>query len=414
MMKLIKPWVENLGINPKEFSSWSEQTPRSESVTFWCLVNGKLNEDQYLNWARDHYELLSINAEFFKIPPNFTLWNKIKTVANWSKELVPICEWDGTVFVACVEPLLDVKWSFPVQYVLASASDLQSHWELLNSSSATQDEKSFASFPPPPDQQLAEIPPEPMLDVKAQTSDAPEGLASMPSITPTFDAPTFDAPEGIVISTPHSNTESDGPQGFSYSEASIAPLQEAPEGLSVLTSTHVDVSEKEIAPPIISLSEFQQKAVVKPKTDTTTTHPVSATNTQHLIGFLQNIRKDFNGGLILKVTQGSIKAEVWDEPFKSKDGAAMWSLSEPSAFRIAYRTRMPYLGHIVDTKVNSEFFKYWGFNELPKNALVQPVSHEGEITHLILAICRETQKNHHVLQLGEQLVSSFHQVRQAA
>src|SRR5262245_9726366 len=124
-MRATKPWVEALKIDPQKVSAWAMEVPRHESVTFWCLEKGHLRSAEYFEWARDYYGLAQVSEEYFHQPANRDLWSKIHSVANWSPELLPIEEWDGVVFVACVEPPEGIQWSFPVQYVLATATDLR-------------------------------------------------------------------------------------------------------------------------------------------------------------------------------------------------------------------------------------------------------------------------------------------------
>src|SRR6185312_13913243 len=152
-MKTVKEWLSGLQVPKEKYELWLSEVPAGESFTYWCLQSGRLNENEYLSWARSHYALPSLNADFFDQPVNRELWTRIQSVANWSTTMIPIAEWDGLVYVACVEPDLDHKWSFPVCYVLAKSQNLKKLWQEL----ITTDEISFAGFPPTPDKQSTNV-----------------------------------------------------------------------------------------------------------------------------------------------------------------------------------------------------------------------------------------------------------------
>jgi hypothetical protein len=138
LMKSIKPWVNEMGVTEAQMTQWSREAPKGKSLTYWCLENGKIPTDEYLFWARNHYGLAVLKPEFFEQSPNFDLWRNIASVANWSAEMVPLHEWDGVVFVGCVEPLDDISWSFPVRYIIADAQSLASSWQTLQTGPAVQ------------------------------------------------------------------------------------------------------------------------------------------------------------------------------------------------------------------------------------------------------------------------------------
>ncbi|MCB0407670.1 MAG: hypothetical protein KDD34_05650, partial [Bdellovibrionales bacterium] len=126
-----KPWVDPLNIKINDYENWLNQVEPHQSVTYWALIKGKLRAKNYLLWAREHYQLPVLKDSYFAENCNHQLWSQIQSVANWSPEMLPLEQWDGVVFIGCVEPPVDVKWSFPVSYVLASGRSLKKHWQVL-------------------------------------------------------------------------------------------------------------------------------------------------------------------------------------------------------------------------------------------------------------------------------------------
>ena len=139
-MSEVKPWVEPLQIPVPEYAEWTQQAPPNRDFTFWCMETGKLDEGQYLNWAREHYGLASLDHSFFHTSPDLVLWQRVYNVGQWNEAMLPVGEWDGVVFIACVTPPLKDQWSFPVRYILAPPSGMRAAWRMLQQSA-----KSFAA-----------------------------------------------------------------------------------------------------------------------------------------------------------------------------------------------------------------------------------------------------------------------------
>lgn len=115
----------------QNYSQWNLEVPDGLNFTYWCLQTKKIDQDEYLSWAREHYGLASLNHNYFEKMPDVELLERASTIANWSEWLLPVCEWDGVIFVACVEPLQDHNWSFPVQFVLAESSEIKKYWDRM-------------------------------------------------------------------------------------------------------------------------------------------------------------------------------------------------------------------------------------------------------------------------------------------
>ncbi|MCB0364545.1 MAG: hypothetical protein H6624_06205 [Bdellovibrionaceae bacterium] len=126
-----KAWAQPFQVSSETYADWGQQAPSDRDFTYWCLETGRLSEGQYLNWAREHYGLASLEPEFFQTSPDLVLWSRVAAEGNWYEWMLPVGEWEGVVFVACVEPPRQVDWDFPVRFVLAPASGLRVAWQLL-------------------------------------------------------------------------------------------------------------------------------------------------------------------------------------------------------------------------------------------------------------------------------------------
>lgn len=136
-MSKVKPWARPLQVPDSTYNKWARQAPPEDNFTFWCIKTGKLDENQYLKWAREHYGLASLEPSFFDTCPHSELWQKVSPQGQWNENLIPIGEWEGVIFIACIEPPAEKLWNFPVHYILAPASGLSSTWQQFQQSSAT-------------------------------------------------------------------------------------------------------------------------------------------------------------------------------------------------------------------------------------------------------------------------------------
>lgn len=376
MLMTSKPWALALHVPQSTYNSWAKQCPKDESVLLWSLSTNQISSDDYFLWAREHYGLAHLNSEFFERAADKSLWQKIKTAINWSAEMIPVLEWDGVIFIACIEPQPEISWSFPVQFVLANANDLKKYWNELHND--LHNELHIAAAP------IHFDPPEGMGAINTvatpEENNPPEGIEAPVGLSVPGDFKlnlNLTVPEGL-----------NPPEGAITSVIQIKQASNIPDGLNINPSVHA----------------------MDPQSN--------------YVNFLYKAENDFQGGMILSVADEQLKAIAWNSKFKpiNAKAEAFWSLNQPSAFRVAYRTKLPYLGHVVDTPINREFFNSWGMEHLPERILVQPVkatpqnnitstSHNAPpITHLILLITNTEKQNHAILSLAEKLSIEFNQL----
>ncbi len=125
-------WLEALNVTEDQLEGWIAAKPKDTSIAYWCLNKKYINESAYINWAKNYYQVPAMdnNYENFNIDPEF--WLQIKSVSNWSEQLIPLYLYENTMFVLSSEPL-EMNWSFPVQYVLGTPEQLSYFWNKLNS-----------------------------------------------------------------------------------------------------------------------------------------------------------------------------------------------------------------------------------------------------------------------------------------
>jgi len=412
MMKKVRPWVEALGIPEDDYQRWCLNIPAAESVTFRCLREGRIPVEAYLDWACNHYELPVLKKDFFANAPDHTLFEKLKSIGSWSNEIMPIGEWDGVIYIACTEPNDDISWSFNVCYLLAAPASLEAHWKALNATkpvlAPTVATPSLVTPPLPP---MAEITKTafPVLPNIATPDKKDDPFAAIEmqltqtavKIPEASAAPALDMPEGFgAVGTFAPAPALDVPDAF----AALAP-----EGISHEATPAVN----DVVPEGLSLPDMPENTLtaIVPKADVSISPaPVTSQdlNTMQKMAqeYFKELKSDFVGCMLLSFDGDNLRPIAWDEKWKTTGpNTAFISLSNASAFRVVYRTKMPYLGHVVETPSNSEFFSAWGFTALPENILVQPLSENGQWYGMLLLLADKTKKQSTQLAVAEQVAA---------
>ncbi len=131
-MKPKEQWLRPFNISETNLEQWYKEIPSGTSLTYWALETHKISEQEYFTWARDHFAIPSLNEKASCVTLNFVLWKELRHISYWSCEMLPLAEWDGTIFIICIEVPSDIEWDFSVQYILASPQQLKYFWTQLN------------------------------------------------------------------------------------------------------------------------------------------------------------------------------------------------------------------------------------------------------------------------------------------
>ncbi|MFK8138418.1 MAG: hypothetical protein AB8E15_08665 [Bdellovibrionales bacterium] len=130
------PWASAFNIDVNSITHWQSQSG-DKNVLEWAIENGKIPELKYLTWAKDYYNIPAIGQSFFEKSPDPSLWEKWAG-ADWEPSFFPVYEWQGTLYVACIEPpsseQVDAlqKLNFKFNLLLAPLSSMGSWWSILN------------------------------------------------------------------------------------------------------------------------------------------------------------------------------------------------------------------------------------------------------------------------------------------
>ncbi|MBC87394.1 MAG: hypothetical protein CL677_09480 [Bdellovibrionaceae bacterium] len=131
-------WGPALGIDNQQLEEWRQQAPDGTPLITWCIYNQLIDENQYLNWAKDYFGLAALKNEFFEGKFNPYLLQNLKD-SEWSENFIPVAHWDDVLFVACAEPQQSQRWPMKVQFVLAPPTYLKKTFEQYGNTDETSD-----------------------------------------------------------------------------------------------------------------------------------------------------------------------------------------------------------------------------------------------------------------------------------
>lgn len=294
-------WIEHFQVSEENLTKWREQAGPNEDLLRWCLLNGKLMESDYLQWACEHYELPAVEAQYFSLPPDTDFWDRIRTTGPWSPSLVPLHEWQGVLLIACVSPDPNAKFAQPHRFVLSSARALSMLWMTLNqnfdrlsrsglgnTSTATIPIAATKTVPLQPQAAMAsEATPERrpdlnLADKATKASDAPSGLATDLAALASATGAADDGPDGIVMKnlfepaapTVERPTASDD-------EITAGPEVDAPEGLAGFARLmNAEATGATTSSASIELDSISFE-ISEPAADETTPVPTTPLTTNH-------------------------------------------------------------------------------------------------------------------------------------
>ncbi|MBY0385230.1 hypothetical protein K2X05_08740 [bacterium] len=414
--------------------SWKEKfnVPKdSEHSLIEILRSGFINEDEYLQWASETYQLPVVTHDFFKTLNNYKLVLENPS-PHWSETFFPAAEWDNTLFIVCLEPQ-QIELSKPYNCILASLFRMETLWNKM-------------------EKQASENPVEISFSEPVLSQEEPMNLVIEEKLTsPDF---SFDS---IVQETPTSEPDASGeppqdpapdfappPQSHAsysasenvYEDSKITSLfsqMESSTQISIPDFVVDELLKPELPPPIentatgirmnpnASGDSFNTPEITNVVNLGKTKPEITFTNTKTILPFPDRsthfsfIRTVFSEQVILEA-RGKVKENtdphqalicafhilkdyykklMW--AVRDQKGAVFpiasntaWDFSEeawntpidfksPNPFRIAKFTAKPYHGEVYPNPINDHFFQLWNAGKYPPVMTIVPVRLQGKV-----------------------------------
>lgn len=372
VMNQIQAWMGSFSLTKEQVEQWEQQLPKGKSVIRWILENNKIAPDAFLLWAKKNYQLPILKESFSDFKSASEIKNRYSNI--WPDHVAPIADWDGTLFLACLEPVIDFQCPQNHQWVLAPLSMIIKL-------------RGEAEVAPPQQAPLA---------------DAPAGLKVEALASVSFDKLSLDAPAGLNFAAPPP------PPSKPESLDSKTRIIEGPAGLNFnLDEPPVAAAPPVAAPPIVPpppIPNITSISNIAPPAMTL----MSETGVRGFedVGsyLLTEMSKHFEKSIILLFNQERL--EVWKcsagwARDTAKSGAI--DLSGASIFRIVNETKNSYHGPVVPNPINDAFFEAWHGGKYPEHVTISPILIGKNLSGMILGVASKAKGQSLSLSLVERL-----------
>lgn len=118
-------WAESLGLSQDQLNQMEAVIPEGTSLISWCLDNKIIDAEKYLDWARNYYQLPSVQAEMGNNPPPLELMGQYRK-PHWPDHIYPLSFWENTLYLGCLEPCPEINLEIPHQWLLLPFSVIHS------------------------------------------------------------------------------------------------------------------------------------------------------------------------------------------------------------------------------------------------------------------------------------------------
>ncbi|OQW51321.1 MAG: hypothetical protein A4S09_10330 [Proteobacteria bacterium SG_bin7] len=424
-------WAESLGISLEQIQGWCQDKKPDVPTPYHLMLRKNIDEDAYLRWARQEYNLASLGRSFFVASHEAELWYAMKIEHQWNQWLLPLKIWDNVLFVGCVQPpTTPINISLPVHYILCPAAGLERLWKFymgdmgVEVTQKTNFTITGAPIPPP-----IPAPPLTQEDKKQALSSLnfSEVIPESGRLTPrpakshqNASASTQQPADSFSFDFSNLSLSKDGDTKVKPA-AEIAPppaeikpqVPPAPPTLTFSgTVARFELARPENSPPPSAPKPatpppppiMNLKPPIPPATAKNATAPkVGTAINLNSYAFPPSIEVAKNFEQVIAYVFKEIST-VYDKClFAAYDGTklvvAHWTsncspdasganqplvIDSPNIFKIAHDTKKPFHGPVSLNAINNAFFATWNNSQIPKATTVYPlVTGQTLLGHLI-------------------------------
>jgi hypothetical protein len=113
---------------------YTENVASEASLIYLACRDKLITSDDYLAWAHCYYAIAILEDRFFNSRFERSCFDKYASLTPWSEQFYPAFEWDGVLFIACLDPhvLSQLQLEITVRPLLTSFENLQKGWQIIN------------------------------------------------------------------------------------------------------------------------------------------------------------------------------------------------------------------------------------------------------------------------------------------
>jgi len=408
------PWVAALNISEEDFSEWLQIFPSPDFVLSWAIENKRIDENTYLKWASHFYEIPIVKREFFSKPPPLELWKKYLK-GPWSPTVLPLYEWNNTLFVGVLEPKNFVLDDIQVRLVLAPSTAQNAWWHAYTQLRKSNLVSNSAISVKPPTPPVPPAPPTPPAFPPQEKEDIYKAIVLEPVDRPATPLGLEDHPDEAEINVPLPE-EDPAPEGVNFDLSTLAP--DEPPPLPVLTDKipgNLEVEQNLLEPveemknphglesaeiPNVPLNKLENLIETEistqlPELNVDTPEPPPLPEyvppsgvPEGAIKFaFDKLQMHYEKGMVLLKQEGSLLPYQWDkswhlEPTQKFDV----DLSQPSLFSIVVDSKHPFHGYARPSGPSDRFFKVWNKGKYPSLVTALPLKAHNEVFGVLLVV----------------------------
>ena len=249
-----RPWQAALNIKDADLTD----CPQGENPLLWALDSQLISEENYRNWASEHYEIPQLDPTFFALAVDGALPEKLSELYQWSAHCYPLYQWEGITYVACLWPGEPIS-GHKICWLVSDWSAMKSKWESLFPN-AQAPQKKAPLAPPAPGPEYSEEITRKQQEPQTEQIQKPNEEFSFDDLSfdsldsgegPSSSAPTLAAtkaeisPQAKVHSSPQPQDNSQN----NFDELSFSGLADVVEEAHKLQGTDADVEFDDDATP---------------------------------------------------------------------------------------------------------------------------------------------------------------------
>ena len=380
----------------------------------YALLNSQIDEQKYLDFARSHFELCSVDVNFFqKNPPPVALVRRLKEVYPWSPEIMPVAEWDGHVIILAIEkPQIPIPPELKPILLLAPVSSLNPYWEICLKSLEQNSDENFNGESPELEA-LEGISLDPLSAVTTldfSTLRAAPAQGTQSNITPDT---LISKLEKTVIDQTAPPPTNEISLEINTAVTAITALSKNPSlkpdnnrlktNLQTPQSPTIPAAKLPIADQEPTMIKAEPASVMSMNSE-------SSPSEDKILECLSQYEKLYENRCYFEfnLSKKTAKVKLWPvESTKITTIPSEVSIEKDSFLKIVAITQKSYHGHIIKSPTIEKLFKEINGGAWPENITLVPIIKSGEVIGGIMGWGPKSTYNMNVLREMEKLANDL-------
>lgn len=331
----------------------------------FALLHKQIPEEEYLRWARESFELSSLDMKFFQThPAPIEIYTKLKDTYSWGPEFLPIAEWDDHLMIVGLEKPTDFPPELRPIFLLAPIEGLLKFWTKLK-----DDEETIIS-----EGEETDI---------STEGEMPDGF----TLESTATQRTGLSFNGIQLASSASAAAVPPPAAAQNSVKPLTPKKHEIKPVPAQTKSDnnvISISMSSITNPGIAITHITPK--VPPPSSSSPeikAEPKILEGPQEEVTIAENFikeifseyKKNYEKQLYVEFNDSTKTAFVkyWPNDFVATETPSKHSLKDDSFLAIISKTQKPYHGYLTKNAVTDKFFKEVNSGHYPENITLVPI-----------------------------------------